>query len=496
MCHELVNPEHVKSPSPENRPAVRTDHRACATCHEKQLESMLDMTYHMNWAAKNEIPSYNAVPETDGNYYKLVQSRMPRYHVGMLADITVNRGGGRFKYKNEYDAAMPVERLWDKVYDAIPEDGDDKLVLHERALAWRPHKNIGMASNAFCFRCKTADTILDYAYLGMPAEGAPLQRDSSSMPLLKKLNTSANCIFCHDPHSAEPRLVNDMVIEAMISPEYKDNAFQSHPEYMPKAEVINMGERGYERKIVILDRYDANFMCGQCHSAPSGSATITEIATGKAMPGVKPGNPYAPIFTDGGPLESYAYYKKMGWYSGVHPITKTKWAVLGHPHMEIASQSVHAKAGVTCTSCHYEKKKGYSSHQVSLPKEKVVGTCLRSDCHGAGTKANWTTAAQALYTIEMIQQKGRVRTRELNNSITSAVDFINDAKNKGIYTFDAAKMAVLDDKLGQALTVENWWFGDYSIGFHNPAMYESSVTTAVKELNAALTDVKSGAKPK
>ena len=485
MCHE-VSQSHLSAPGPENRPLVKTDHRTCATCHEKELASMLDTSFHMSWAEKNEIPTYNAFPNSKSGNFQLVQSRTPRFHAGLLADIAVNRTAGRFKYKNPYDVGKPIERLWDSVYDAHPEDGDNvSFVPRERTLAWRPQKNIGIVGYAICFKCKTADNILDYAYLGAAEPGTKLQRDSKIMPALKDMNTSVNCIFCHDPHSAEPRIINDMLIEAMIEPEYKDNAYQKNPGIMPKAEIITMGERGYDRKIAILDRYDSNFMCGQCHSAPNGSLYIYDWETGDPLLGFFQGNPYTTAFKEG-PLEFYSHYKEKGWYSSIHPITKTKWIPFTHPQVELASLSEHGKAGVYCTSCHYAKENNYSSHQVSLPKEKVAKTCLRSDCHGTGTTANWTKPAQALYSIELVQQKSRVRMKELNIAINNTVDFIDDV-NKGIYSVDAQKLAALDDKLGQALTVDFWWFGEYSQGFHNPALHESSVTTAVKELNDALS---------
>ncbi|MDR0770795.1 MAG: ammonia-forming cytochrome c nitrite reductase subunit c552 [Burkholderiales bacterium] len=485
MCHES-KPEHSTSPSAQNRPAVRTDHRACATCHEKQLESMLDMSYHMKWAERKTIPTYNSFPNSKSNFFQLVHSRTPRFHAGLLADITVNRTAGRFKYKNPYDVGRPIERLWDSVYDAHPEDGDTAgFVPRERTLAWRPQKSIGIIGTASCLKCKSADNILDYAYLGAPVKGAPLQRDSKVMPALKQLNTSVNCIFCHDPHSAEPRVVNDMLIEAMVEPEYKDNLYQSNPEIMPKAEVVAMGARGYERKIVILDRYDSNFMCGQCHSAPNASLFIYDAKTEKPILGHIPGNPYTTAFK-GGPLETYAHYKEKGWYGAAHPVTKTKWIPFTHAQVELISQSVHSKAGVTCTSCHYARERGYSSHQVSLPREKVDKTCMSSNCHGQGTTANWKSTAQALYSIDLIQQKSRVRVKELNNAINNAVDFISDV-SKGIFAVDPQLLAAVDDKLGQALTVDFYWFTEYSLGFHNPALHESSVTTAVKELNDALS---------
>ena len=44
--------------------------------------------------------------------------------------------------------------------------------------------------------------------------------------------------------------------------------------------------------------------------------------------------------------------------------------------------------------------------------------------------------------------------------------------------------------MGCALTVESFWRTDYSNGFHNPDLYESSVLTSMEEMKRALFEAK------
>jgi formate-dependent nitrite reductase cytochrome c552 subunit len=337
--------------------------------------------------------------------------------------------------------------------------------------------------------------MLEYAYAGLPEKGTTLNRDSPSMPTLKTLNTSFNCNFCHDPHSAEPRIVNDFLIETLINPDFKDNAYQKNvgKGAMTRVEIVDMGERGYKRKIAILERYDANFMCGQCHMAGNQSGTFRDKNTNEGIPGVKAFNEpvrFAAPFAEG-PFELYEYYKAKNWYTDTHPVTGTKWArPRDHAHVEILIQSKHGKAGVGCTDCHYAKtSEGTMEHQPSLPKEKVQNTCLRSDCHGKGTKFNWLTAPEALYRIEAEQQKARVRVGHWNVAASKAIEYIKDI-NQGIVTVGEKELEALHEAVAKSLTLEMYWFTDFSMGFHDPDLHDSTVTAVTRELNEARANAK------
>lgn len=480
-CH-TVPADHRKAPSAKNRPETRFDHNACAQCHPNEKHDLFSTKYHMQWAKNNERGAYTYITDALGNQ-KDVQWRTPRYHAGVLADVAVNRMGGRFAYKNRSDEGRPVEKLWDKVYDTKPEMGND-LQLAVPSLAWRPQKSVGLANLSVCMRCKSADDMLDWEYLGKPGK-APTHRSSKALPAFKKLNYGTNCVYCHDPHSAEPRVTVDYLLDALINPEYKDNEFQKRTgTTLAKVEVIDMGVRGYTRKIGILDRYDSNLMCGQCHLSYHGVATLRN-AKGEKLPGSTYPNFATTIFSDG-PLAAAEWYEKRGLWTGIHPTTGTKYAAVPtHGHLETVSLSKHGLAGVGCTDCHFAKTEQGAEHNPSLPMYKVANTCLRSDCHGAGTKFNWKTVDEAKYQISLIQQRVRNRVNHWQQS-HAAVQRYLEAVKKGEIQIGDAEAKNLHRAFARSLTADNWWKTDYSDGIHNPVMHERDAIQINKELKEAL----------
>lgn len=481
-CH-TVKSEHLTQPKAENRPQTRFDHDSCAQCHPAEKHDLFSTKYHMQWAQKNDRPTYSYIMDANGNQ-KDTQVRIPRYHAGVLADVAVNRMGGRFAYKNRSDESKPVEKLWDKVYDTKPEMGNE-LKLMKPSLAWRPQKSVGLANLSVCMRCKSSDNMLDWAYLGEPGK-APVNRSSPALPSFKGLNYATNCNYCHDPHSAEPRVTVDYALDALINPEYKDNEFQKRTgKELAKIEVINMGMRGYNRKIGILDRYDSNLMCGQCHLSYHAVTTLKN-SKGESLPGNKYPNFGTTIYSDG-PLAAAEWYEKRGLWTNIHPDTGTKYAAVPtHGHMETVSLSKHGLAGVGCTDCHFAKKAdGTSEHQPSLPTYKLENTCLRSGCHGAGTKFNWKTPEEAKYQITLIQQRIRNRTNHWQQTHTRVQNYLKDVKLGHIKIGDK-EATDLHRAFARSMTAQSWWSTDYSDGIHNPEMHERDAIQINQELTSAL----------
>ena len=257
---------------------------------------------------------------------------------------------------------------------------------------------------------------------------------------------------------------------------------------MTPIEVVDMGMRGFTRKIGILKDYNANFMCGQCHNAANRYLTYSKTADGKPVTkddlkkaGIAP---YSTEFFRN-PIESWEFFKKLGWNQGTNGATGVKM-VNGsdHPHVEILLGSKHGQAGVTCTDCHFAKKAdGSFEHQPSLPKLKVANTCLRSDCHGKGTKDNWSEG-QALYTIEAIQQEYRVRTQKMEMDAYVSRGLLADAK-AGKIVIPEKEMQTLNDAYERYLATRDWYLSDLSTGFHDPEGFNSSVTKVIWDLRMA-----------
>ncbi|HQZ46056.1 MAG TPA: hypothetical protein PK042_08070, partial [Usitatibacteraceae bacterium] len=201
-CH--ANTEaHLKKKSV--RPVTTTDPAKCGSCHRNQYETM----YKMNFAktARNEKSQLTGVSPNPA-WEKLMgphgftkEHNMPRSHAFALYDqLVVDRAfGGRFENKygwGDLARAGGNFKIWDLLVDKFP--GEPHKVFKPGTAA---------AANPVCMSCKTADHILDWAYMGDPEPKAKWSRLSKVNEFVKDVNHALNCIFCHDPHGAQPRVI-------------------------------------------------------------------------------------------------------------------------------------------------------------------------------------------------------------------------------------------------------------------------------------------------
>ncbi len=500
-CH-TAKAEHMTKPSAANRPTTRFDHESCSQCHQAPMKDLMDPKYHYEWAKRGGNPPYSFIRDNDygDGWPRYVQYRIPRFHIGLMADFVANRSNGRFEYDDKRGQAEPVYRHWDVITDNYPQN-EFKMMGGTVGIGWRAHKGREGQQDSRCLLCKTSETMFEYKY--DLTEDNPKGYDFSSpvVPMLKKINTGFNCNFCHDPHSAEPRIIFSPLIESMAGENGKDNFYQKNlgkNKAMTPIEVVDMGMRGFTRKIGILKDYNANFQCGQCHNAANRYLTYNWTKDGKPVTKEdlkKAGiSPYSTEFFRN-PIESWEFFKKLGWNQGTNGATGVKM-VNGsdHPHVEILLGSKHGQAGVTCTDCHFAKKAdGTMEHQPSLAKMKVQNTCLRSDCHGKGTKDNWSEG-QALYTIEAIQQEYRIRTQKMEMDAYVSRGLLADVK-AGKIVIPEKEMQQLNDAYERYLATRDWYFTDLSTGFHDPDGFNASATKVIWDLRMANTAAKKAMKP-
>ena len=494
FCHEIAG-DHAAKPSEQNRPKTRFDHQSCGQCHVNEFKSMMSNKLHSQWANKYPSLTYLLWTDPSSGTFSRIQGKIPRFHVSSLNDLALNRTGGRFKYKDgQYGWNKVGGKLWDVIYDAHPEDGE-LLKSHEPDSAFRPHKGGARSSGSICFTCKTGEQILDWPYMGTPHEKAKFNRATEPYVVLKALNYSETCNLCHDPHSAQPRVIRDSFIKALTDPEFKDNVYQSDPN-KTKVELIDMGERGFVRKIAILEKYDSKLQCGQCHCASDLGGEFS-VETGKFISAREvDGMNITPMM---GPFEYIDFYEKRGWYNGgKHPETGARIIITNHPNVEVVTNSKHDKAGVGCVDCHFGKEiesntnKTYRSHQASLPLLKIQQTCLNADCHGKGSKQNWREA-DALYNIKLIQHLQRKRLAELEFNLNRLVAAIVEAQRIG--GIDKSIIEKAQNGQTRATAMQTYWANEFSDGFHNPELSEKSLTKAnqeardsYNELNKALKE--------
>jgi formate-dependent nitrite reductase cytochrome c552 subunit len=373
-CHANTD-AHLKKKS--TRPVTITDPAKCGSCHKNQYETM----YKMNFAktARNEKSQLTGVSPNPA-WEKLMgphgftkEHNMPRSHAFALYDqLVVDRAfGGRFENKYGWgDLARPGGnfKIWDLLVDKYPGE---------------PHKTFrpgtAAAANPVCMSCKTADHILDWAYLGDPDPKAKWSRTSKVNEFVKDVNHSLNCIFCHDPHGAQPRIIRDGLIQALTRPE-KDTLWHKDPK-AGKVDVKDLGQRGYTRKIAILDKYDSKLQCGQCHVEYNCNPGTDPVA-GKPVTMADQRTNHFP-FKEVNDLAQH--YRDLKFRDFKHAITGAMLWKAQHPDVEVYYGSVHDKEGAMCHTCHMPKAKDaktgktYTSHWQTSPKEYIQEACL--GCH-------------------------------------------------------------------------------------------------------------------
>jgi formate-dependent nitrite reductase cytochrome c552 subunit len=462
-CHDGTD-AHLKDI--KARPVTRTDPAVCGACHKNQFDTL----YTMNWdkQARSE-KSLATGPSPNPAFDKLMmphgftrEHNLPRSHAFALYDqLVVDRAfGGRFENKKGWQGlalAGGNAKLWDTIEDKYP--GEPHKVFKPGTAA---------AANPVCLSCKTQDHILDWAYMGDPVPGAKWSRTSKVNEMVKDLNHALNCFFCHDPHSAKPRIVRDGLIQALTRPE-KDTLWHRDAR-AGKLEVKDMGLRGYTRKIGLLDRYDTNLQCGQCHVEYNCNPG-TDLATGQPIG-------MTDVRTNHFPMKNVneiaKHYTDLKFRDFKHGITGALLWKAQHPDVETYYGSKHQQAGVECSQCHMpkvkDKKTGktYTSHWQTSPKHYLKETCLQ--CH-----QGWTEK-QANYVIDSLKNKQQGKMRKAEFWLTRMIDKFEEARGAGV---DEAVLNQVRDKHYEAHVHWEWWAAGNGTYFHNPDQSIESINKSM-----------------
>lgn len=488
-CHSGLQ-AHLADSS--KRPAVDTSWEACGKCHKDQHSSFLQVSKHRPARdEKSQLTNRAPNPYWD----KLMMGHgftkehgLTRSHPFMLLDqVVVDRAaGGRFQPKNGwlYVNEKPA-KIWDVIKDAEPATSDQKVFMRQTATAVNP----------VCFQCKTQDHILDWAYLGDPNVGATFSRKSKPVEMVqsKKMQHGLNCFYCHDPHAAKPRIVRDALIQALTRPE-ADTLWHKDPNHT-NFKVIDMGMRGFTRKIAILEKYDSRLQCGQCHVEYNCNPG-TDAKTGKPVTFDDPRTNHFP-YKDA--LDLYDHYvNQIGFLDFKHGLTGGYLWKAQHPESESHYNSKHAKAGVGCDTCHFEKVKGkngkmYTSHYAVTPREHVKSSCLTGKCH-----SDWKEK-DAVYAIDSVKAYTKGKMRKAEFWISALIDKIVEGQKAGL---DAAVIKQAQDQHMRAHILWEYWTAENSDGFHNPDLARESLTKSMDEsqkgikiINDALAAAKANAAP-
>ena len=73
------------------------------------MKDLMDPKYHYEWAKRGGNPPYSFIRDTDygDGWPRYVQYRLPRFHIGIMADFVANRSNGRFEYDDKRGQAEP-----------------------------------------------------------------------------------------------------------------------------------------------------------------------------------------------------------------------------------------------------------------------------------------------------------------------------------------------------------------------------------------------------
>ena len=354
-------------------------------------------------------------------------------------------------YLGQGDGAF---RVWDVINDKYPEDN-----------AQKPRRaGTAAAGNPVCWTCKSTDLMLDWAYLGEKHPEAKFSRQSNVVDVMRSINHAVNCNFCHDPHSTQPRIVRDGLIQALTRTDIP--SLYSEDPKATKINVIDMGVRGFTRKIATMEKADSKLMCAQCHVEYNCNPGF-DPKTGKAIG-------MSDVRTNLFPMVDVTkideFYAKVGFKDFKHNVTGAALTKMQHPDVETYWNSTHDKAGVGCADCHMPKMKDkktgkvYTSHWSTTPRHYMKQTCLQ--CHKDKTEK------QLNRVIDGMKGYYDGKLREAESRMT---DMFN--------AFDLAlAMGVSDEVLNQARELHSvahtnweWWTAVNGAWFHNPEAAQLSL---------------------
>ncbi len=461
-CHDGTD-KHLKDASA--KPVTKMDLATCGSCHKEQYESFVATNLHSKARVekanyKSRSPLFDKLMMPHGFTKEHAE---PRSHVFMLVDhLLVDRAyGGRFQLKDWTkisDAKGAEKDAWSLITDKDPSSSDQKTFIPQTFTA----------ANPVCFQCKTQDMILDWAYMGDKNPKAKWDRTSKVVDFARSMKHPVNCFACHDPHSTQPRVVRDGLIEAVV-----DRGEGTYPYDKEKSKQITMKKvmfRDY-RAIGLLNKSDSNLMCAQCHveyNCNPGHNPETGEAVGMA-------DRRTNLFQW---VNVFDYNKVMAekykFKDFKHAITGASLSKIQHPETETFWGSKHERAGVECKDCHMPKvktkdrKKTYTWHGQRSARYMLKDTCVK--CH-----KGWTPE-EAEYQVEAVQNYIRGKMSKAEFWLAQFIDTFAKAKSRGVSEDVLKEARKIHDT---AHTYWEWWTAENSDGFHNPEAARQSLTLSI-----------------
>lgn len=451
-------------------PATRTEHAVCGKCHKEQYESFVAPNLQSKARVeKATFKSRSPLFDKLSMPHKFTKEHSePRSHVfALVGHLLVDRAyGGRFQLKDWTkisDAKGAEKNAWNLLLDKEPGSSDQKSFLPQTATA----------ANPLCLSCKTQDHILKWKYMGEKDPGARWDRTCKVVEFVRELKHPINCYICHDPHSTQPRVVRDALIQAVV-----DRGEGTYPYDKEKSSKTTMRKVMFRdlRAIGILSRSDSVLMCAQCHveyNCNPGHEPETGQPVGMADQRTNLFQ-WVDVFDYGKKMEQYKFKDFK------HAITSASLSKLQHPETETFWMSRHERVGVECKDCHMPKvrkgEKTYTWHGQRSARYLLKDTCVR--CHP------YWKEGEAEYQVDAIQNYIRGKITKAEFWLGQFIDAFANAQEAGVQEEVLKEARKLHD---QAHIYWEWWTAENSDGFHNP---EAAIKSLARSMDISQEGIK------
>ncbi len=253
----------------------------------------------------------------------------------------------------------------------------------------------------------------------------------SAMPFRearKLVERPIGCIECHDPATMQLRVTRPGFLRGI------------------RALKKSQGVEDYDPNTMATRQEMRTYVCAQCHVEYyfSGEHKIVTYPWAKGIQ----------------VEQMEAYYDELGFRDWSHAETGAPALKAQHPEFETYSQSVHARAGVSCADCHMpfvrDGAMKVSDHHARSPLRNGLGACLA--CHPR-------SAEEMRARIEDIQNRHAALLARAEDALVALIDEVSASSAAG--TADTA----LDG--ARKLQRRAQWRVDFvnaenSMGFHAP----------------------------
>ncbi len=322
----------------------------------------------------------------------------------------------------------------------------------------RDHINIQRGKYISCLNCKSTPIAYywEREWKGMKLDEKGRWDDAIARIPKEMQDYGASCMHCHDPHTADLRIINKGLQRAI--------AERGVNPYWTEKNAKSFAEADRQQKETLL--------CAQCH---------VEYVCG---PGADKKMRFVFGWRKVRDLDAF-YREQFGYQQDwVHALINEPLIKSQHPEVELFWESKYERAGASCVTCHMPKVKVngrvVTSHWLVSPlryidryiKGEPMGAFPCGQCHAVPPQ---TLRQQVL----RVQQQVDEAQKRVQQALSESLDAIAAAKqNQKSVNGELLQKAVRLHQLAH-VRWENLVVSENSMGFHNPE-------EVLKELSEAL----------